>query len=230
MTDERLGASPWNTPETVAGFTASPPNATLMRYAQDVLHGARFGRALDIGCGAARNALPLAAQGWNVFGVDLSRPMLDAANGRAREAGLAAKLRVILSPMDRLPIASASCDLVIAHGIWNLARSGAEFRRAIREAARVAVPGAALFVFTFSRNTFAASLQPIAGETFVYTQFSGAPQCFVTDDQLIEELGQAGFVSDAAVPIHELNRPLAGAVPLAGGPPVIYEAAFRYAG
>jgi ubiquinone/menaquinone biosynthesis C-methylase UbiE len=53
--------------------------------------------------------------------------------------------------MDRLPLGDASIDLVVAHGIWNLARSAAEFRRAIAEAARVARPDAGLFVFTFSR-------------------------------------------------------------------------------
>ena len=62
--------------------------------------------------------------------------------------------------MDRLPLADRSCDFVIAHGIWNLARSAVEFRRAVAEAARVAAPGAALFVFTFSRHTFPPETAP----------------------------------------------------------------------
>jgi SAM-dependent methyltransferase len=226
--DDPLAGSAWSTPQTVAGFTASPPNAALIRFAEGELHRTRFRRALDIGCGAARNALPLAAQGWNVVGVDLSRPMLEAANARAREADVAGTLRVALAPMDSLPIASASCDLVVAHGIWNLARSGAEFRRAVHEAARVAAPGAALFVFTFSRNTLPDDIEPITGESFVFTEFSGAPQCFLTAEQLIAELVDAGFAPDAAVPLRELNRPVTRAMlPRAGGPPVIYEGTFR---
>ena len=58
-----------------------------------------------------------------------------------------------LAPMERLPMRDASVDLIVAHGIWNLASSSSQFRAAVREAARVARPGAALFVFTFSRTT-----------------------------------------------------------------------------
>ena len=137
--------------------------------------------------------------------------------------------------MDRLPLADASCDFVIAHGIWNLARSAAEFRGAVREAARVAAPGAALFVFTFSRNTFSAATAPVAGEPFVFTQFSGQPQCFLTAEQLTSELAAVGFTPDPAVPLTEYNRPAAQARPVAPATapptrPVIYEAAFRLRG
>ena len=119
-----------------------------------------------------------------------------------------------------------SADLVIAHGIWNLARSSAEFRAGVAEAARIARPGAALFVFTFSRNTFPPDVEPVAGEPFVFTQFSGAPQCFLTEAQLVSELGAAGFARDPSVSFRELNRPPPGAV--SSGAPVIYEAAFRF--
>ena len=152
--------------------------------------------------------------------------MLVAAAARAADAGVAPRARFALAPMDRLPVASARIDLIIAHGIWNLARSSAEFRRGVAEAARVARPGAALFVFTFSRHTLPADVQPVEGEPFVFTQFSGQPQCFLTDRQLIAEMAAAGFAPDARVPLTEYNRPEPGAI-RAGGP-VIYEAAFRF--
>ncbi len=219
--------SPWSAPETVAGFAQAPPNAVLMRFAQEeLLRGGH--RVLDLGCGAGRNAVPLAQLGWDVVGIDDSQPMLDGAAQRARAAGVEAKLRLALAPMDAIPAADSSCELVVAHGIWNLARSAAEFRRAVREAARVAKAGAGLFVFTFSRNTFGPDVEPLAGEPFVFTQFSGRPQCFLTAEQLIAELGAAGFTPDPGVPLTEYNRLRPGALP-AGTPPVIYEAAFRYA-
>jgi hypothetical protein len=118
------------------------------------------------------------------------------------------------------------CDFVIAHGIWNLARSTAQFRRAVAEAARVAKPGAALFVFTFSRHTFPAQTMPVAGEPFVFTEFSGEPQCFLTEAQLDTELGRACFVRDAAVPFQKYNLPKPGML-ATGKAPVIYEAGFR---
>ena len=69
----------WSTPETVAGFASSPPNATLMQFASAERSGRDRARILDIGCGAARNAVPLALDGWDVFGTDTSLPMLEAA-------------------------------------------------------------------------------------------------------------------------------------------------------
>jgi SAM-dependent methyltransferase len=221
-----LAGSSWSRPETVAGFTASPPNATLLQFAHDELARTQGRRALDLGCGVGRNALPLAAQGWNVLGVDLSLPMLQAASERSRRSHLDGRFSVVLAPMVRLPVRSASCDLVIAHGIWNLARSGTEFRRAIRDTARVAAPGAALFVFTFSRNTFPPETESVPGESFVFTQFSGEPQCFLTEGQLVSELSSVGFVADPGVALRELNRPVPGT--LRGGAPVIHEGVFRY--
>ena len=49
-------------------------------------------------------------------------------------------------------------------------------------------PGGGLFVFTFSRHTLPPDTQPVPGESFVFTQFSGAPQCFLTEPQLLTEL------------------------------------------
>lgn len=159
--------NPWSRPQTVAGFVQSPPNATLMAFAdRERARGAA--RLLDIGCGAARNAVPLARSGWTVLGTDTSWPML--------------------------------------------------------EAARAARPGAALFLFTFSRHTLPPDAEPVPGEPFVFTQFSGEPQCFLTDAQIAAELAAAGFTPDPALPLRELTRP-AGLRAASG--PVIYEGVFR---
>ena len=221
-----LAGSQWSAPGTVAGFAKSAPNAVLLSFAAEELKRGDGTRVLDIGCGAGRNSLPIARLGGRVAGTDLSWPMLTAASSRACEEHLADRFHGILAPMDTLPVRDRSCDFVIAHGIWNLARSAAQFRRAVDEAARVAKPGAALFVFTFSRNTLPAGTMPVAGEPFVFTEFSGEPQCFLTEAQLDAELRRAGFVWDAAVPFQEYNLPKSGML-ATGKAPVIYEAAFR---
>jgi ubiquinone/menaquinone biosynthesis C-methylase UbiE len=183
--------------------------------------------ALDLGCGAGRNAVPLAKQGWRVLGIDSSMAMLQTARRWSREHGVQERVRLTVAPMDRLPVRDRSCDLLIAHGIWNLARSAAEFRRAVREAGRAAKPGAGLFVFTFSRSTLPDEATPVSDETFVFTQFSGQPQCFLTGAQLLSELADASFSPDPSVPLSELNRVPTAALQMPHVP-VIHQAAFRY--
>jgi ubiquinone/menaquinone biosynthesis C-methylase UbiE len=203
----------------------SPPNQTLLSYA--AAERARCGelaRALDIGCGAGRNAVPLARSGWQVEGVDSSWPMLDAAKRRCATNGVE-HCHVVRSEMAALPFASGVFDLVIAHGVWNLATSDDAFRRALRDAARVSRAGSGLFVFTFSRHTLPADAEPDDGQQLVYKQFSGRPQVFLTEEQLLAELDVAGFDPDPAVPLTEHNRPAPGRLAATG--PVIFEAAFR---
>ena len=220
-----LSGSSWSEPGTVAGFAASPPNAALLSYAGRKRGSAARCRVLDIGCGAGRNAVPLALAGFAVLGTDLSWPMLSAAAARDARG----RLRLALAPMDRLPVRDRCIDVIVAHGIWNLARSGAELRAAIAEAARVARAGAALFVFTFSRQTLPPDAAPVAGESFVFTQFSGSPQVFLTDRQLVDELHRHGFDPDPDLPRRELNVPPRGQ-PRMGGAPVIHEAGFVFSG
>jgi SAM-dependent methyltransferase len=212
----------WSSPQTVAGFARSSANPTLLAVARDRRAQGSY-RCLDIGCGAARNAVALAREGWHVLGTDVSGPMLHAAVERVRTEAPSARTLFAAAPMDRLPVPDGWADLVIAHGIWNLARSAWEFRAAAREAARAARPGACLFLFTFSRHTLPDAARPVPGEPFVFTQFSGEPQCFVTREQLLAELASASFHPDPALPLHELNRPTR---PIRTGP-VIWEGTFR---
>jgi SAM-dependent methyltransferase len=222
-----LAGSPWSRSETVQSFTQAAPNAALIAFAEAELRR-RGGRArlLDIGCGAGRNAVPLARLGWSVLGVDLSRSMIAASASRIVHTLEFGRLDLVLAPMDSLPVQTGCIDTVVAHGIWTLARSGAEFRCAVREAARVLTPGGGLFVFTFSRHTLPPDAQVVLGESFVFTQFSGEPQCFLTEPQLLAELRAGGFVPDRDVPLRELNRPRSGML-VTARTPVIYEAVFR---
>ncbi|MGE5125692.1 MAG: class I SAM-dependent methyltransferase [Betaproteobacteria bacterium] len=215
--------SRWGDPQIVAGFSRSEPNATLMRFVEGERARTQRPSVLDLGCGAGRNAVPMAALGCRVLGTDVERPMLEAAARRAQAQGVASRTLWALAPMDRLPAPGRAFDVIVAHGIWNLARSSGEFRRGVAEAARAARAGAGLFVFTFSRHTLAPDAEPVAGEPFVFTQFSGEPQCFLTEAELLSELAAAGF--SPLGPLAEHNLPLPGQ--LNRGGPVIYEGTFR---
>ena len=228
LTAEAIGAhatAVWNRPQVVDGFARATPNPQLMMYARWRRRPWTATRVLDIGCGAGRNAVPLALDGFNVTAIDRSRPMLAAAAHRDSTG----RVKIIEGAMDDLPIGNRTIDLIVAHGIWNLARSDAEFHRATAEAARVATPGAALFVFTFSRSTLLPEAAPIGGQRFTFDQFSGEPQIFLTRDQLLIEMRAAGFSPDPDFPVRELNLPPEGRTRL-GGAPVILEGAFRFGG
>lgn len=58
------------------------------------------GRALDLGCGAGRNAVYLARHGWQVTGVDLAGGALLAARRSAAEAGV--DVRLVRGDVSRL--------------------------------------------------------------------------------------------------------------------------------
>jgi SAM-dependent methyltransferase len=216
----------WDQAGTVDGFATAAPNAVLVAWAQAELARPGVLRVLDLGCGAARNAGPLAALGAVVVGTDTSAPMLAAARARVNAARVAGRVHLVRAAMDALPLRGGSADLVVAHGVWNLARSGAELRRALAEAARIARPGAGLFVFTFSRHTLPAEAPPVPGEAFVFTQFAGEPQVFLTEAELVAELAAAGFVRDPQGALTECNRPPPGRV---RSGPVIWEGTFRRA-
>ena len=81
-----LAGSSWSAPGTVAGFARSAPNAILMTFAEEELRRPGSARAVDVGCGAGRNPVPLARLGWHVVGTDLSWPMLCADARRSRRA------------------------------------------------------------------------------------------------------------------------------------------------
>ncbi len=67
--------------------------------------------ALDVACGAGRNALFLARRGWGVMGVDFSVEGLRILGGRARSAGL--PVLPVLADAGVFHVRPGSFDLVV---------------------------------------------------------------------------------------------------------------------
>ena len=88
---------------------------TVERLTRDSRPAASANRprhALDLACGAGRNALWLAEQGWNVTAVDGSAAAIAILRERAAARGLNVDARVADLERDEFPIARAAWDLV----------------------------------------------------------------------------------------------------------------------
>ena len=98
---------------------------------------------LDLGSGTGTDvfcaALQVGAAG-RVVGVDFTRAQIAAASG-LRDGGGFAQASFVEAPIQALPFADASFDVVISNGVINLA---VDKRRVFAEAARVLRPGGRL--------------------------------------------------------------------------------------
>ena len=108
---------------------------------------------LDVGCGPGRYAIDLAQQGYGVVLCDLLCEMLELAQQRVSKARVTEQVRAaVAADLAALPYADASFDAVLCLGapLSHLREEGARVR-AVHELARVARPGARLFLTGIQR-------------------------------------------------------------------------------
>ena len=91
---------------------------TMRESGEDVVRQAGITRGmkvLDLGCGDGTTAIPAAKLGADVLGVDISAPLVAAANRRAAQAGLSASCRILEGDAcDLAGIENRSFDRVIS--------------------------------------------------------------------------------------------------------------------
>jgi SAM-dependent methyltransferase len=98
---------------------------------------------LDVGCGAGAFLRLVAARGGRPFGVDASEALLELARGRLPEADLQA------ADMEALPHEDDTFDLVTGFNAFFFAN---DIVAALREAGRVAKPGAPVVIQVWGRH------------------------------------------------------------------------------
>lgn len=96
------------------------------------------GRVLEIGAGTGRIALPLRSAGVDVFGLDLSLPMLERFVDKA-----AGPVPVVTGDATRLPFRDGSFGAAYAVHVLHLIPA---WQAAVRELVRVVEPGGVLLV------------------------------------------------------------------------------------
>lgn len=98
------------------------------------------GNCLEIGVGTGRMALPLAGQGVELVGLDLSTPMLERLR---RNAGGREPFPLVIADATRQPFAGASFATALAVHVFHLIP---DWREAVAEVVRVVRPGGNVLV------------------------------------------------------------------------------------
>ena len=179
--DERYRAA-----ELVWGLA---PNRWVERELADLAPG----RALDLACGEGRNALWLAARGWQVTAVDFSPVALEKA--RTLESAAAASHPVSWLCADATTYRPAdTVDLAL---VCYLQLVAAQRRAAVTTAAAALAPGGTLLVIGHDSTNIADG--------------TGGPQdpaVLFTAADVVADLDGAGLVIERAEAVH---RPVEGA-------------------
>ena len=107
------------------------------------VHRGDIKRVLDLGCGCGRHLIMLAREGYDTYGLDISKMAIAFAQQWLEREGLEADLRV--GSAASLPWEEGSFDLVISHGVldhmcWE------DARQATKEVARVLKPQGLFYV------------------------------------------------------------------------------------
>ena len=134
--------------ETGQAATVDAPLAMELITRAAVASTAPIRRVLDVGCGAGNNTLKLRAALGSDFDadlLDLSRPMLDAAQRRVRAANAGA-VRTIAADLRDAELEPGAYDVVLAAAVLHHLRDDADWRAAFATLHRVLRPGGSLWV------------------------------------------------------------------------------------
>lgn len=162
------------------------------------------GRLLDLGCGAGRLSWPLAQRGLAVVGVDVSRPLLQAAMQR-KSGTYAVPFFIQVDPL-AMPFTDGVFDAVLACKVYCYLPGGRARRQYLTELWRLLRPGGRLLLSQHvvparwfgsyrddtHRQAAATFRQLEPGDTFAAPDGSGYVHWF-TPAQLRQELDGSPF-------------------------------------
>jgi len=175
---------------------------------------------LDIGCGAGNFTLRLLKErpGLDCTLLDLSRPMLDRAEGRVR-AATAGKVTTVQADIREADLADGSFDIILAAAVLHHLRTEAEWRATYKRLFDLLRPGGAVWVFDMVDHAIPAVrvamtarygqyLADFKGEAYRDTVFAYVEQ-EDTPVPLAFQLAVLGEVGFAQVDVLHKNGPFA---------------------
>jgi SAM-dependent methyltransferase len=154
-------------------------------------------KVLDLGCGDGTTALPEAKLGADVLGVDIAANLVEAGNGRAKEAGLANCKFQEGDATDLSDLKDGAFDLVVS--IFGAMFAPKPFDVA-KEMTRVTRPGGRIVMGNWIPNDptlvaqilkISSSYSPPPPEGFV------SPMTWGIESNVIERFGAAGIPKDS---------------------------------
>jgi SAM-dependent methyltransferase len=149
-------------------------------------------RVLDVGCGSGVFLRAAADRGARVCGLDASEALLEIARERVPEADLA------VGDMEQLPHGDDTFDLVTGFNAFFFA---ADMTAALREARRVARPGAAVVIQVWGRpdRCDLTAMRQAVGRLMPAPPSGAVPQRGLWEPGVLEEIATAaGLVPEAA--------------------------------
>lgn len=168
----------------------------------------RAKRLLDVGCGAGNYSLKVMQflPGLEVTLVDLSRPMLDRAEQRVRDAG-ASRATTHQADIRELELLANSCDLIVAASVLHHLRTDAEWQAVFQKFHRALAPGGSIWIFDLvqsdlpavegiMRERYAEYLIQFRGpkyrdEVFGYIEQEDTPRSVTYQLDLLKQVGFA---------------------------------------
>ena len=154
-------------------------------------------KVLDLGCGDGTTALPEAKLGADVLGVDIAANLVEAGNGRAKEAGLANCKFQEGDATDLSDLKDGAFDLVVS--IFGAMFAPKPFD-VTKEMTRVTRPGGRIVMENWIPNDptlvaqilkISSSYSPPPPEGFVI------PMTWGIENNVIERFGAAGIPKDS---------------------------------
>jgi tellurite methyltransferase len=149
-------------------------------------------KILDAGCGSGRNLVYFLRENYEVFGVDQNPDAVEYCRQLATQLApnLAPESNFQIAPIEKMPFADKTFDLVISNAVLHFADNETHFNQMFDEMWRVVCPNGILFARLASDIGIENKIYPIDGRKFLLPD--GSERFLVDEQMLIDKTNQVG--------------------------------------